>query len=561
MIKKITLSLLFVFITIGSFSQTIVSTDPENKNVVLEEYTGIHCVWCPEGHAIARAMQNNNPGDVFVINIHEGGFAVPGGNEPDFRTQFGTAIANQAYGGPTGHFYPAGSINRHVFSGSTTAMSRSSWTSRGNIIMDQPSYVNVGVEADIDVQTREITVHVEAYYTGDSPEPTNLLNIALLQNNTLGPQTGGDMGSEYVHMRRLVWLITGQWGVSISPTTAGTFIDETFTYTIPADYNEIPAMIEDMEIVAFLTETQQEIPTGSGCFPTYSNFVYDNDAYLRYFEDIEGQCGFDFSPSVSVQNLGANDLTTLTFEYSVNSGTPQNYVWNGSISPMQYTSIELPAISSYYIESGSNTIEVSISNDENNSNNSIVDTFESATSATNTINMILNTDNAGNQCTWEIINLSGEIVYSGGPYDNNDVILEQFDLPDNCYQFSIYDSAGNGGGSVVLYDSNSVVVYQSPGNYGAVGSSYFETGDFLGVNENELQNVGIYPNPVSSLLNITNAENADIQVYDVLGNLILSRVNISFMEQINVDHLSTGTYFIKIKKGNAIATERFIVSK
>ena len=69
MIKKFTLSMLFVLFAISSFSQTIVSTDPENKNVVLEEYTGIHCVWCPEGHAIAQAMQNNNPGDVFLINI------------------------------------------------------------------------------------------------------------------------------------------------------------------------------------------------------------------------------------------------------------------------------------------------------------------------------------------------------------------------------------------------------------------------------------------------------------------------------------------------------------
>ena len=321
MTKKITLILLFVLFTISSFSQTIVSTDPENKNVVLEEFTGIHCVWCPDGHAIAQAMQNNNPGDVFLINIHEGGFSVPYTGEPDFRTPFGTSIANQAYGGPSGHFYPAGSVNRHVFSGSTTAMSRSLWTSSGNTVMGQPSYVNVGVEADIDVQTREVTVHVEAYYTGNSPESTNLLNVALLQNNTLGPQTGGDMGDEYVHMHRLVYLITGQWGVSISPTTTGTFIDETYTYTIPADYNDIPAMIEDMEIVAFLTESQEEIPTGSGCFPTYSNFVYENDAYLRYIEEIEGQCGFDFSPSVSVQNLGANDITSLTIEYSVSIST------------------------------------------------------------------------------------------------------------------------------------------------------------------------------------------------------------------------------------------------
>ena len=99
------------------------------------------------------------------------------------------------------------------------------------------------------------------------------------------------------------------------------------------------------------------------------------------------------------------------------------------------------------------------------------------------------------------------------------------------------------------------------GDYGALGSSNFETGDFLGLDDNELQNFSIYPNPVSSILNIYNAENANIQVYDVLGKLILTRDNISFEEQINVSQLTTGTYFIKIQKGNTIATERFIVSK
>ncbi len=89
---------------------------------------------------------------------------------------------------------------------------------------------------------------------------TNKLNVALLQNNTLGPQTGGNMGNEYNHMHRLVWLLTGQWGRQFPTTTAGTFIDETYTYDIPDDYNGVPVKIEDLEVVAFVTETQQKIP-------------------------------------------------------------------------------------------------------------------------------------------------------------------------------------------------------------------------------------------------------------------------------------------------------------
>ncbi len=109
--KKVLSSLFFAFIGITLVAQTIVSTSPENKNVILEEFTGIHCGYCPQGHAIAQSIQDANPNDVFLINIHQGGYATPGTGEPDFRTDFGDAIAGQS--GLTG--YPAGTVNRHIF--------------------------------------------------------------------------------------------------------------------------------------------------------------------------------------------------------------------------------------------------------------------------------------------------------------------------------------------------------------------------------------------------------------------------------------------------------------
>jgi len=555
MIKKLSLSLIFSIIAFSAFSQTLVTTSPENKNVILEEYTGIHCVWCPEGHALAQALQDNNPDDVFLINIHVGGYASPGAGEPDFRTPFGTAIANEA--GVA--FYPSGSINRHVFSGGATAMSRTAWNSAANTTMGQGSFVNVGVEAEINVATNEITVHVEAYYTGNSSEATNLLNVALLQNNTLGPQTGGNMGDQYNHMHRLVHLITGQWGEVIPTTTTGTFVDETFTYTIPADYNGVPAAIEDLEVVAFVTETHQELPSGSGAYPTYTGFANTNDAYARYVEDIIPQCGFDVSPVVNIQNVGEDELTSLEITYSVNGGPSQVHNWTGSLLSLQNESIELPPIS--YIADVVNTVDVSIANDDNNSNNDVSYNFDNALTVTNTVNMILNTDNAGSQCTWDITNSAGDVLYSGGPYGNNENIQETFNLPEECYRFSIYDSAGNGGGSVVLYDDNSEVIFSSAGDYDARGDAFFSTEEELSISDNELQNVAIYPNPTKSILNINNAKNASIEVLDLLGRIVLTKSNISINEQLNVSELNSGTYIIKISNNNKVVIDKFIINR
>lgn len=57
------------------FAQTFVSTEVANKNVILEEYTGINCGYCPDGHKIANQIIAAHPGRAWAINIHQGSFA------------------------------------------------------------------------------------------------------------------------------------------------------------------------------------------------------------------------------------------------------------------------------------------------------------------------------------------------------------------------------------------------------------------------------------------------------------------------------------------------------
>lgn len=561
MLKKLPLCLFFAMSVMVSFGQTIVSTSPENKNVVLEEFTGINCVFCPQGHAIAKAIQDAHPDDVSLINIHVGSFATPGGGQPDFRTPYGSAIVGQT--GLTG--YPGGTVNRHVFPGrgmtpGGTAMGRGSWTVSSNEILATPSNVNVAVEASIDVQTNELTVHVEAYYTSNSPESTNLLNVALLQNNTKGPQTGGGQGNNYNHMHRLVEMITGQWGEVINTTTAGTFVDRTYTYTIPADYNGIQTEIADMEVVAFITNTHQELPTGNRTLPEFTGLTNANDANVRYVVEVPDACARYVNPKVNVQNMGQDPITSLDFQYEVN-GVQQTYTSYGDpILSLRNRTFELPVI--WFDLNATNTLTVTVADDDNNSNNSSTTTFGKAVDATTTVNMVLVTDNYGTECRWNVKDYDGNIIYNGGPYNNNITINETFDLPANCYTFNIIDTYGDGGASVTLTDSDGLEIYSTNGNYGSGESINFSTDSFfMGTINSQFENVSIYPNPASSILNLKNAENANIQVFDVLGKLILSKNNISMDEQINVEKLQAGTYFMKISKDSQVTTKRFIISQ
>ena len=305
--KKIFTTLFFMLaVMLVTYAQTLVTTQPTNKNVILENYTGIHCQYCPDGDVIAESILVNNPGRVTVIDVHQGPYATPNAGEPDYRTPFGDPLEAQT--GLTG--YPMGTVNRHVFPGSTiTALNRGDWTSSSNIIMAQSSPVNVGITSTLDTVTRLLTVHVELYYTANSAASTNYINVALLQDSVHGPQTNGGAGNNYNHMNMLRYLITGQWGDAVTQTTLGTLVERTYTYTVPASYNNVPCVVSHCRVSAFVTESHQEILSGDN--------VDAIDGTNLYIGDI--------STSDSTMKLG-HPANTTSFNLQANSniaGTEQ----------------------------------------------------------------------------------------------------------------------------------------------------------------------------------------------------------------------------------------------
>ena len=365
--KLFTTSILLTF-CISMIAQTFVSTTPENKNIVLEEFTGIHCGFCPDGHVVAQGIYNQNPSDVVLINIHVGSYAQPSAGEPDFRTPYGSAIDAQA--GVAG--YPAGTVNRHQFSmsqGGGTAMSRGDWSTAGSQMLSQPSYVNVAAQASIDVTTRELTVVVEGYYTG-STSMTNNLNVVLLQNNVAGPQSGaanynpgaiipGPWNPTYNHQHMLRHMLTGQWGELIQNTTG--FYTNTYNYTIPADLNGVPYDLFNLEVAVFIAEGQQEIVTGNMATMNYIVPPGTNLIDLGASTNMSipaSFCDNIITPEITVANNSG--ITVDTFEVSYRllpNGLPTTQTVTTPLNSGASTNISFPAIT---VPSGTNEIGYSV---------------------------------------------------------------------------------------------------------------------------------------------------------------------------------------------------------
>lgn len=250
----------------------LASTEPSNRNAVLEDFTGVRCGYCPDGHVRAKAAADANPGKFLIIAVHTGGYASPAAGWANFTTPYGQALNDQS--GVAG--YPAGTINRVKAADLSCtpqktggiAMSRGDWAKGGNAIMAMPSYVNLGSKATFDAATRELTVKVDMYYTGNATAANNL-NVAFLQDGLVSKQSGG--GDNYVQNHVLRDLITGQWGevVPDASTKMGQKYTKTYKYMVPENFNgsTIPpgggdVKIEDCHIIVFVSEGKTNIVTG-----------------------------------------------------------------------------------------------------------------------------------------------------------------------------------------------------------------------------------------------------------------------------------------------------------
>ncbi len=334
--RKVLLASGLVLTGFFASAQTIVTTYAQYKSAVLEEYTGIHCTYCPDGHKRANEMKAAFPGRVVLVNVHEGGYAIPSGNQPDFRTPYGTAIAGQT--GLTG--YPSGTINRHIFpnlNAGAMALGRNQWRVAGEEIMKERSALNLGATTSYNAATRTVTINVEGYYNMAGTGTYNLLNVALIQDSLVGPQTGASAnpsavlpGGMYRHDHMLRDFVTGQWGDTIKNVAANSVYSKTFTYVLPASVNGIPVVPRHCHLAIYATETRGNIIQGISLgidadandgnnAPFYGEFVNNNAAVKAGVNGTPTAFTFDYKSATPV----AQD-----FDFELSSDAPAS--WSGS---------------------------------------------------------------------------------------------------------------------------------------------------------------------------------------------------------------------------------------
>ena len=111
-----------------------------------------------------------------------------------------------------------------------------------------------------------------------------------------------------------------------------------------------------------------------------------------------------------------------------------------------------------------------------------------------------------------------------------------------CYTFEIHAAPGSSTTDPDMSNNQSCITI----NRGEVA-----------ISENVVSEVSIYPNPATSVLNVSAAGYNQVEIINMLGQVVYSN-SISNNAQINVSNLNDGVYFVRLSGANGTTTQKFI---
>lgn len=235
----------------GNFNTYEFPTFEENtntlRNVLIEDYTGHKCPFCPNAAAKAEEIAAAHPDRVFVAAIHaspeadgRGEFQVVDDTyKRDFTNPQGLEMAINFFNLGIGFTSnPRGNVNRSpITEDGNYFTNQSFWEDKAVEILASGLDVNIQAKSNYFEETKGVFLHTETEFLNDISGNYNIV-VYVIENEFIAPQTMPDnsTNSTYKHHDiHLGNLFNETWGrpVGNGEITAGTKVKTDFSYLIP----------------------------------------------------------------------------------------------------------------------------------------------------------------------------------------------------------------------------------------------------------------------------------------------------------------------------------------
>lgn len=561
--KKLNLLILFsLLLSLGLAAQT-------QRLVLIEEGTNASCGPCASQNPAFDALLNQNRDKITAIKYH---WYFPG-YDPMHNHNVGENNARIAFYGING--VPTAVIDGVIPSGGGFGYPGApSGFTQG--LINQYYAVPSPFEIDIyhSLSPASDSIHVVMRITAAQAVTGNYrAHIAVIEKTITFATPPGTNGEKVFHdvMKK---MLPNHLGTAI-PTVweAGDYIIIRESWKLANVYD-----LNELGVVGFIQQnTTKSVQQAGNSEATMFNAHFTTDAAIYGITNLTAtNCSGVYTPKITISNYGSAPLTSAEIVYSVNGASTVTHNWTGNLSFLDFEEVILPDIS--FVVMPVNQLSITLQNpngiaDQYTKNNTIEYNFNAAIATPTEVKLLIKLDNNPEEITWDVKNMGGEIVVSGGPYTTpGATVNETMNFTTNgCYLFTIYDAAGNGiqaPGFFVLYHGTSTQILSGTA-FGSEARAQFDVGGTVTTPEvDPLTEINIYPNPISGRgimeFQLFSSEQAGIFIHNQLGQIV-KRIGDSQYEAgvhtvtFDVSDLESGLYFVYGRIGNKVIMQKITV--
>ncbi|MCX6277202.1 MAG: Omp28-related outer membrane protein [Bacteroidetes bacterium] len=171
--------------------------DTTTRSVLLEDYTGHICVNCAPGATMANTLQDLYHGQVYVIAVHAGFYAMPQTDttQNEIKKYYPYLIGD--YRCPTGNDWnnyadfkieqnPSGMVNRRLWKGNPSFIP-SEWYSAIQVAVVLPKVAIMSMNNLYNAQTKSLTSNVYVKFLVSYTGPVSL-TVCMIEDSIYGGQ-------------------------------------------------------------------------------------------------------------------------------------------------------------------------------------------------------------------------------------------------------------------------------------------------------------------------------------------------------------------------------------
>ena len=228
------------------------------KVVLLEDYTGMQCVNCPDAAAIIDNIHHTFENNFIAVGLHptSGPYQKPMPNKDGVLVDLSSADADAYYKKYSVKAFPTAMIDRSEFDGVKLLDNKDKWSSYVFNKAQETTSVNISMTSSYDAATRTVTLATDVAFFEAVAEEL-YLQLWVIENGIIGPQvTAKGVNWEYEHNHVLRSAINGTWGQSLGSFFAAKQELETITttYTLNKAWNA-----DNCEIVGFVYRASDDV--------------------------------------------------------------------------------------------------------------------------------------------------------------------------------------------------------------------------------------------------------------------------------------------------------------